>query len=539
MKRVGWVLLGWLSLTISVQAASFDCARANTKIEKMVCDDPELSKLDSDTSAVFKKMLGESENKPQDIRIQRQWLKEVRNSCKDKKCLKTAYQGRLEELSKVQVQEVAIKPESGPYVVRCDKRNQLLIISESRLMPEIEGSNSITDVSDFAIDPESLTKIIGTDMDSFRTPVSQRHYQCQLGSILYSITIKPHIQNAKINGECGAVDPDISLSVSRNKQKIFSELEFQRCRGNDSGKSINRVQFLEATHTIKVLSVPNVYFLPVSIEKTFSLSALPLDWNKAIFEDSLIGDGNAALFIAVNKRDIAAINQALHNGANPNSRDNDGFPPLALLNNGRYEADRDHRLDEFNHLSEEMAKILFAAGATGNAVNHNGVTLLDYLILNRATDPVIDMLLANGANVKDGTPIANAAVRANLYLIRKFLDGGADPNQQARDGTTALWTAATSGLYMSYGKVWDAPPITEYAKCIHLLLQHGARIEDAIPDSSGILWTLVNNFGKDEQLEILLSEFIPYAQRDDIERAQQRAERSSYPIAHWLKEQLH
>lgn len=42
--------MGWLLclVAVPVQAASFDCGKAGTKVEKLVCADAELSKLDED-----------------------------------------------------------------------------------------------------------------------------------------------------------------------------------------------------------------------------------------------------------------------------------------------------------------------------------------------------------------------------------------------------------------------------------------------------------------------------------------------------------
>lgn len=41
-------LLGLLVLALPAQAASFDCAKAGTKVEKLICGDVELSKLDEE-----------------------------------------------------------------------------------------------------------------------------------------------------------------------------------------------------------------------------------------------------------------------------------------------------------------------------------------------------------------------------------------------------------------------------------------------------------------------------------------------------------
>lgn len=68
-----------LLLSISLFGASFDCAKATTKVEKMICADPELSVLDEKLHIVYKKALGKSSDKAKLIQEQRDWVKE-RNS---------------------------------------------------------------------------------------------------------------------------------------------------------------------------------------------------------------------------------------------------------------------------------------------------------------------------------------------------------------------------------------------------------------------------------------------------------------------------
>lgn len=81
-----------------VHPASFDCAKAKTKIDKLVCGDPKLSDLDDKLSALYKKVL-ELSPVPEDSKEQqREWVKGSRNTCKDAACLEKAYASRISEL---------------------------------------------------------------------------------------------------------------------------------------------------------------------------------------------------------------------------------------------------------------------------------------------------------------------------------------------------------------------------------------------------------------------------------------------------------
>ncbi len=98
MGRISWVLLGSLALLPSVHAASFDCAKAATGIEKTICGDDKLSQLDGDLSAAYNHALETAPDKQLLIHEQRQWLHDVRDACADAACLTEVYTIRLQEV---------------------------------------------------------------------------------------------------------------------------------------------------------------------------------------------------------------------------------------------------------------------------------------------------------------------------------------------------------------------------------------------------------------------------------------------------------
>jgi uncharacterized protein YecT (DUF1311 family) len=85
-------------LALSVQAASFDCAKAGTKIEKLICADAEISKLDEELNAAYKTTLQDEKRAGTIKKAQKQWMKE-RNSCADAACVKRAYEMRLSSIA--------------------------------------------------------------------------------------------------------------------------------------------------------------------------------------------------------------------------------------------------------------------------------------------------------------------------------------------------------------------------------------------------------------------------------------------------------
>jgi uncharacterized protein YecT (DUF1311 family) len=77
---------------------SFDCAKAGTPVEKLICATPSVSALDLKLSESYKTLLRLSEDKPGLKKEQALWIKTKRNVCETVDCLQSAYQSRLDEL---------------------------------------------------------------------------------------------------------------------------------------------------------------------------------------------------------------------------------------------------------------------------------------------------------------------------------------------------------------------------------------------------------------------------------------------------------
>lgn len=79
-------------------AASFDCSRAGTPIERTICTDRQLSALDDELAASYRQALASVEGitKKKLIAEQRDWIKSSRSLCEDAACLRHAYATRIE-----------------------------------------------------------------------------------------------------------------------------------------------------------------------------------------------------------------------------------------------------------------------------------------------------------------------------------------------------------------------------------------------------------------------------------------------------------
>lgn len=103
----------FLTLTVAAllqygtaQAAGFDCTKAKTSVEKMICADAYLSQLDSNLKTAFdeakQEMAGLDGDTGERIdpvgKEQKKWLLTVRNRCTTTTCLLDAYRSRIRQL---------------------------------------------------------------------------------------------------------------------------------------------------------------------------------------------------------------------------------------------------------------------------------------------------------------------------------------------------------------------------------------------------------------------------------------------------------
>lgn len=87
--------------TSSVQAASFDCAKARTKVEHIICDTSDISKLDEELAASYKVALQDKTKADSIKQAQKLWMK-GRNACAEEACVQEAYRNRIKQLHQPQ-----------------------------------------------------------------------------------------------------------------------------------------------------------------------------------------------------------------------------------------------------------------------------------------------------------------------------------------------------------------------------------------------------------------------------------------------------
>lgn len=106
---VGRTLTVFLGIVLwlysSAHAASFDCSKASSRVEKVICTNEELSGLDEDLEFSYRMILEslvfayETIEKDRIQAEQRKWLKKDRDVCPDVACLHLAYEARIRHLN--------------------------------------------------------------------------------------------------------------------------------------------------------------------------------------------------------------------------------------------------------------------------------------------------------------------------------------------------------------------------------------------------------------------------------------------------------
>jgi uncharacterized protein YecT (DUF1311 family) len=98
-----WIGLLTCLVAGQAQAASFDCAKASTKVEKLICADAGLSKLDEELAQAYRDGARRTAEPDRYKREQRTWLKQRESCLADETqapaCLKSKYTQRIQALS--------------------------------------------------------------------------------------------------------------------------------------------------------------------------------------------------------------------------------------------------------------------------------------------------------------------------------------------------------------------------------------------------------------------------------------------------------
>lgn len=98
MAKKSYLLFALFLTSPSLLAASFDCTKATTSVEKLICNNEDISSLDDQLAKSYKSALEKTSDKEGFKKAQVEWLKQQR-LCKDVACLSSVYQERISVLN--------------------------------------------------------------------------------------------------------------------------------------------------------------------------------------------------------------------------------------------------------------------------------------------------------------------------------------------------------------------------------------------------------------------------------------------------------
>lgn len=87
--------------TTRAPSPSFDCQKAATRPEMLICANQELAALDIQLMQLYKQALNSSSDKESLKKEQREWRVSQRDTCSTESCISKAYESRIEDLEAI------------------------------------------------------------------------------------------------------------------------------------------------------------------------------------------------------------------------------------------------------------------------------------------------------------------------------------------------------------------------------------------------------------------------------------------------------
>ncbi len=157
--------LAFFLLPAFAHSASFDCQKASTPVERMVCADADLSGLDDVMAGIYTTDSAR-EHGPALRTSQRAWLK-LRDACPDTGCVKQRYQQRIAELACDPKSQMA---GSGLGTNQCSHFSKLVLEPELAALEERQRSKAAAESNN----PQYLVRTLVAEQKAWREYRSAR-----------------------------------------------------------------------------------------------------------------------------------------------------------------------------------------------------------------------------------------------------------------------------------------------------------------------------------------------------------------------------
>jgi uncharacterized protein len=203
----------------ATHAASFDCTKATTMVEKAICSDAELSKLDEQLMAKYKDALSSAPNAANLKNDQKSWLVNTRNKCQDTACLNRVYTERIAVLERSAGTAAPSSSSKKADVSWAGTWNRARSTSYTESRLEItEKTSQAFEFSISTADDDNIGEISGLasftkDFASFK----ETEYGCKVEFRMVGKCIK--IDTSEKCGDLGGMGVDYDGTYCKGKEK--------------------------------------------------------------------------------------------------------------------------------------------------------------------------------------------------------------------------------------------------------------------------------------------------------------------------------
>lgn len=190
-------------------AASFDCSKASTTVEELVCSDPKLSALDERLASLYRTALASTQDKSTLKDQQRSWIASSRNTCRTAACLQRSYEGRIGQLTSYRPQETTVTGKvtvgSMDSAIELENGDSVSFLTDSAIGKKIFATCKVEDLC-------AVTGVMDNNegFSSFSSVSSAKRQHA--GASTSQPSAQPAFLNSKITSRAGIDEGGVTVN---------------------------------------------------------------------------------------------------------------------------------------------------------------------------------------------------------------------------------------------------------------------------------------------------------------------------------------
>jgi len=376
--------------------ASFDCHKAGTAVEKLICSSSDVRLLDVRLYEIYRRTINLTLDKKTVRSQQRKWLSMKRNTCKTTECLTDVYETRISELEKgLQYEECVNNDHTSNSEGYCNGRIKQ------------EALNSIDDLVEILAKRHSSQQ-----MKQFNQIQRQwkKDIECSCWDEIGWGNTPSH---SALLVDCERKLAQQRLSEVRQIVAEQQNLEYGRIGVRTCTEIQQERDSDPENQLIKAISKNDIK----TVKRLVSEGTKIPSWK----------DGQTPLRIAARNNNLEMVSYLLSEGADP-KRDT-GAMRAAL-----------------NTCNSQMVSLLVEHGYKVKGDHNYGPYDPLPWAASLGCTSIIKYFVSEGADVKLSKPLRSAAAGCHVDTVKYLLDKGEDPNISDMGERTPIWYAAIEAV---------------------------------------------------------------------------------------------